>query len=113
MTITCFELRAALDGLRITQTQLALLCGVEKQQAWRWCNGWNPVPRYVWVMLSMIKSGQPRAVLSGRLERWQIGKRHVYRNGETFKMLAKRWHPDTAKRDTNAEMEVVLRFRSA
>jgi len=60
----------------------------------------------------MLKCRDPVRVLNGHRETWQVTKRHVYRRGTTFKALAKRWHPDVAGRDTTAEMQIVLRFRT-
>lgn len=109
--MTCFELRAALDDVRMMQSSLARLCGVDTKQAWRWCDGQNPVPEYVVALLSMIKCNDPSRVMRGHRERSEVRRRHVYRNGATFKSLMKRWHPDVTRRDTNAEMALVNKFR--
>ena len=111
--MTCFELRAALDELHLSQRALARLCSVEAQQVWRWCDGRNPVPDYVAVILSFIKLRDPRAVVGGERAQWQVSRRHIFRRDQTFKDLAQRWHPDRTGRDTNREMALILKFRNA
>lgn len=110
--MTCFELRAALEELHLTQRALARLCEVERQQVWRWCDGRAPVPAYVTVILSFIKLRDPRAVIRGQRAPWLVRRHHVYRRGQSFKTLAQRWHPDRTGRDTNREMALVLKFRN-
>lgn len=109
--MTCFELVAALDDLGLTQSRLSSVCGVERQQAWRWCDGRNPVPDFVRSILSMIKTGNPARVIAGYRHEWAVERHHVYRGRQDFKLLAKKWHPDFNKRDTTREMQLILRFR--
>lgn len=113
MTMTCFELKAALEDLRLSQRALARLCSVEAQQAWRWCDGRTPVPEYVTVILSLIKLRDPRSVIAGERAHWHVSRRHIYHRNQAFKELAQRWHPDRTGRDTNREMALILKFRSS
>ncbi len=110
--MTCFEFRAALDELRLTQRTVAALCGVTPQQVWKWCKGHSPVPTYAQTILSLLKTDEPERIVAGDSVDWHVERRHVYTRDATFKDLAKRWHPDIAGRDTNAEMQLVLKFRN-
>jgi hypothetical protein len=108
---TCFELRAALERHYIRQTWMAELCGVNRLQVWRWCEGLAPIPNYVWTILAMIAGKTHHDILRGELPAWEVEKRHVYRNAKNFKSLAKRFHPDTSGADTTAEMQLINKFR--
>ena len=111
--MTCFELVAALDDLKLQQKQLARLCRVGEVEVWRWTDGHVRVPGYVRTILTFVKtpSSHPR-ILTGHLHQWTIKHHHVFRKGRTFNDLLKRWHPDRNKRNTTAEMQVILSFRS-
>lgn len=110
---TCFELRAALESFGWQQVRLARLCGVQDLQVWRWCEGKAPIPQYVWTILSMAE--WVRGIDDGDVfgMTWEVEKRHVYRNRQDFKALAKRFHPDISKRDTTAEMQIINKYRAA
>lgn len=110
---TCFELRAALEDLGLSQAQLAALCGVKRLQAWRWCEGKADVPTYVWAMLTLAKGRTTilQLVHTRRFHQWKVEKHHVYRNGKEFKGLARRFHPDVSGRDTTAEMQIINAMR--
>lgn len=107
---TCFELRAAFDELCIRPADFARLCGVKPVQVWRWCEGKAEVPTYVWSLLAMFQY-DPLNVLWGERPRWKVTQRHVFRNGKSYKSLARRFHPDATGRDTTAEMQLINEFR--
>jgi hypothetical protein len=108
---TCFELRAALESMGWQQVRLAQLCGVKEVQVWRWCEGKAPIPRYVWTILTLAEwvKGMDEPLEDDM--KWEVEKRHVYRNRKDFKDLAKRFHPDVSMRDTTAEMQIINRYR--
>lgn len=108
---SCFELRAALDDVGITQQQLAQLCGVKQLQVWRWCEGKADVPSYVWSLLSLAAGLDIFQVIWDGPTKWKIEEHHVYRNGKSYKTLAKRFHPDVSNRDTTAEMQAINALR--
>lgn len=110
---TCFELRAALDKLYMRQSRLAELCGVDRKQVWRWCEGHAPVPQYVWTILALFAGHDKWAVMRGDLPAWEVRPYHVYRRAVGFKALARRFHPDVSGRDTTAEMQLINKFRKA
>lgn len=111
MSKTCFELRAALDGMFIRQSWMAELCGVNRLQVWRWCEGLAPIPAYVWTILALIKGTKHHDILRGQLPEWEVRKHHVYRGSKDYKALAKRFHPDVTGRDTKAEMQIINKHR--
>jgi hypothetical protein len=108
---TCFELRAALESLGWQQVWLAQLCGVKDVQVWRWCEGKAPIPTYVWTILSMAEGFDAMDIVLGQIMEWDVEHHHVYRNRRSFKELAKRFHPDTSRRDTTAEMQIINKHR--
>lgn len=110
-TMTCFELRAALEDLGLTQRDLVRLSGAAVSQVWRWCDGFSPVPDYVRTLLTLMKTNDRLSVVLGHRAEWQVERHHVFRKGATFRDLLQRWHPDKNTRDTNEEMKIVLRFR--
>lgn len=108
---TCFELRAALEQLGIPSAAFARVCGVKPVQVWRWCEGKAPIPVYAWTILSLYMGIDPIAVLFGEQADWHVKPKHVYRNGKTYRVLAKRFHPDVTGRDTTAEMQLINKMR--
>jgi len=110
-TMLCFELRAALEDMGLKPTVLAKVCGVEYVEAWRWVEGQRKIPKSVRIILTLMKTRAPSLVLTGHLLEWEVKRRHVYRDHETFKDLLKRWHPDANRRDTTGEMQVINQFR--
>ena len=108
----CFEFRAALEAVKMSQTDFASLLKVERSTVWRWFSGDREVPHYAMVILSALAGDSPAELRSGRLRRFNVQRHHVYPNGETYRDLAMRWHPDLARRDTNAEMQLVNRYRT-
>jgi len=86
------------------------MCGVNRQQVWRWCDGSAPIPGYVWTILALLSGVEKWKILRGDMPTWEVHREHVYR-GKDFKALAKRFHPDTSGRDTTAEMQIINRFR--
>lgn len=108
---TCFELRAALDDLAMPHQTFAKICGVKPVQVWRWCEGKADVPAYVWAILTLAKGGKLSDVATGKFYTWRVRQEHVYRNGKSFKSLARRFHPDVSGRDTTAEMQIVNAMR--
>lgn len=108
---TCFELRSALESLGWLQVRLAKLCGVKELQVWRWCEGKAPIPQYVWTILTLAEwtKGMDEALEDNMT--WDVARHHVYRNQKDFRMLAKRFHPDTSGRDTTAEMQIINKHR--
>lgn len=111
MKKTCFELRAALEDVGLSQRQLGRLCGVAEVQVWRWCEGKVEAPGYVWTILTLIKGFSAEDVKSGYIHEWRVMRHHVFRRGLGFNQLAHKWHPDITKRDTTAEMQVLLSLR--
>lgn len=111
MQKTCFELRAALEKLFIRQSWMAELCGVNRLQVWRWCEGVAPIPAYVWTILALIEGVKHHEVLRGNLPSWEVKRHHVYRAAKDFKKLAKQFHPDVSGRNTKAEMQIINKFR--
>lgn len=111
MRKTCFELRAALEALYLRQSSLATLCGVNRLQVWRWCEGRAPIPDHVWTILALVSGAKHHEILRGKLPAWEVKKHHVYRRMKDFKALARSFHPDTSGRDTTAEMQIINRFR--
>lgn len=107
----CFELRAALEDMGLKPTVLAKVCGVKYLEAWRWIQGERKIPRSVRIILTLIKTRAPSLVMSGQLLEWEVKRHHVFREGETFRDVLKRWHPDVNQRDTMAEMQVINQFR--
>lgn len=108
----CFEFRAALEAVKLSRSELATLLKVERSTVWRWFSGDREIPHYAMLILSALAGAAPAELRSGRLHRFDVQKHHVYLPGETFKKLLKRWHPDVARRDTNAEMQLVNRYRT-
>ena len=96
----------------MSQTDFASLLKVERSTVWRWFKGEREVPHYALVILSALAGADPDELRSGRLRQFNVQRHHVYLNGETFRDLANRWHPDLTHRDTNAEMQMVNRYRS-
>ena len=108
----CFEFRAALEAVKMSQADFAKLLKAERSTVWRWFKGEREVPHYAMVILSGLAGHDPAELRSGRLRQFDVQRHHVYLNGETFKDLVKRWHPDVAHRDTNAEMRLVNQYRT-
>jgi hypothetical protein len=55
----CFEFRAALEAVMISQTDFASLLRVERSTVWRWFSGEREVPYYAMVILSRSGWRQP------------------------------------------------------
>lgn len=110
---TCFELRAALESFGLTQATFARLCGVQRKQVWRWCEGEVQIPAYVWVIFALSMGYDIFDVIAGSLPTFDVERHHVYRNQKEFRALAKRFHPDISGRDTKAEMQIINRLRKA
>jgi DNA-binding transcriptional regulator YiaG len=108
----CFEFGAALEAGVMSQTEFASLLRVERSTVWRWFSGKREVPQYAMVILSALAGAGSAELRSGRLRTFNIQRHHVYLNGETFIDLAMRWHPDRSRRETNAEMQLVNRYRT-
>jgi transcriptional regulator with XRE-family HTH domain len=108
----CFEFRAALEAVKMSQADFAKLLKAERSTVWRWFRGEREVPHYAMVILSALAGAGPAELRSGRLRQFNVQRHHVYPNGETYRDLVKRWHPDAAHRDTNAEMQLVNRYRT-
>jgi transcriptional regulator with XRE-family HTH domain len=109
---TCFEFRAGLEAASFSASEFAALLKVERSTAWRWFKGEREVPHYAMVALSALAGLNATALRAGGILKPKVERRHVYLAGETFKDLAKRWHPDASGRDTTAEMQFVNLYRS-
>ncbi|WP_414462415.1 hypothetical protein [Hyphomicrobium sp. DY-1] len=109
--MTCFELRAVLEDLGLTQRDLVRLSGAAGSQVWRWCDGFSPVPEYVRTLLTLMKTDDRLSVVFGHRQYWGVERHHLFRKGATFRKLLHRWHLDKNARDTNGEMKIVLQFR--
>ncbi|MEA2834484.1 MAG: hypothetical protein QOG66_2686 [Methylobacteriaceae bacterium] len=48
----------------------------------------------------------------GQLGIFTIRRDHVFRSSETYKMLAMRFHPDRAGRDTTEEMQIINHYKN-
>src|SRR5271165_3018415 len=80
----CFEFRAALEAVKMSQADFASLLKVERSTVWRWFSGEREVPHHAMVILSALAGAGPAELRSGRLRQFNVQRRHVYLNGETF-----------------------------
>lgn len=108
---THFELRAALDSFYLRQTDLAAMCGVEKNQVWKWYHGIAPTPDYVWCILSALAGVKEWELRRKKWHSWSVARKHIFTGKFNYKELAKKYHPDLSRRDTTAEMQQINAFK--
>jgi DNA-binding transcriptional regulator YdaS (Cro superfamily) len=75
----CFEFRAALEAVMMSQTDFASLLKVERSTVWRWFSGEREVPYYAMVILSALAGGSPAELRSGRLRQCACRRRRAAR----------------------------------
>jgi hypothetical protein len=107
----CFEFRAALEAVKMSQAEFSDMLDVERTTVWRWFKGERKVPRHAMIVLSALVGHEPSKLRSGLLHDFHVQRHHVYQANETYVGLAKRWHPDRTRWDTKAEMQLINRYR--
>ncbi len=109
---THFELRAALRETGISQAQLMRACSVKPTTVWRWYHGKMEIPGYVWSILGLIDKQKPSQILKGMPKIWVVEFEDVFSEGETYRDLIKRFHPDKTGRETNLELAAISEFKN-
>jgi len=97
---------------QVSQAELARATGVSPITAWRWANAKIPIPGYVWSVLALIDEDEPEAILMGMPKEWVIEHEDVFTNGETYRQMAKKYHPDITGKDTAIELAVITEFKN-
>jgi transcriptional regulator with XRE-family HTH domain len=105
-----FELRAALRSLRISQADVARLCGVTPAHMSRVYNGKKQVSAFIATTLYLMNGSPARDIIRGCQEKFEPIRADVFRD-ESYRDLAFRFHPDRSGRDTTEEMQLINRFR--
>ena len=89
------------------------MCGVRRNQVHRWCK-YGPVPVYADSIIRLLLGANRYELKYARKPLdLDVSRHHVFRNGESYRTLAKRFHPDLSGRDTTREMQFVNRFRKS
>ena len=109
---THFELRAALRETGISQADLSRALHVSPITVYRWVNAKMEIPGYVWAMLSLLDGEKRSIVIRGDTKIWCIEEDDVFPNGESYRDMLKKFHPDITRRDTNAEIAVITEFKN-
>lgn len=109
---THFELRAALRELQMMQTEFATIMGVEPITVYRWYHGQRQIPGAVWTVLAFLDRDKLANIKKGMPKEWIIEYEDVFPNGETYKQMIKKFHPDITRKDTNLELAVISEFKN-
>lgn len=109
---THFELKAAMREIQISQAELARILKVTQVSVWRWVNGVCVIPSYLWVVLALLAGQKPAHLRRGAVLEWIIEEEDVFAEGQNFRDLVKKYHPDVTGRDTTAEMAVINSFKN-
>lgn len=107
--LTCFEMKAGLESIRLSQAMFGRICGTQRNTVWRWCDGSLEIPHYAAVILSALAGASSEDLRAGRLKRFRVEVRHVFPKGYSraaYLKLVKRFHPDNGRE--NVEVIKIL-----
>lgn len=108
---TCWELTQVLLRLKLSEDDLAKLCGVTHWTVTRWVEGRLEIPKHVWSMLSIIAGMPVRDVISGGQMRYEVQEKDVFPDGFDRKLYIRymrRFHPDLVRKQRNFIGEAQL-----